>query len=98
MFSVVVEKDYDKMIAELCEKSDFSGIVLVQMESYRALDVQEMYDTFTVHTKAPVVMKASVAEGLKEALGMKGAEDILFIAGSLYLVGEVKEALVGLKE
>jgi len=98
MFSVVVEKDYDKMIAELCEKSDFSGIVLAQMESYRALDVQEMYDTFIAHTKAPVVMKTSVAEGLKEALKMKGAEDILFIAGSLYLVGEVKEALAGLKE
>ncbi len=93
LFSVVVEKDYDKMIAELCEKSDFAGIVLAQMESYRALDVQEMYETFTAHTKAQLVATASVKEGLKKALEMKGAEDILFIAGSLYLVGEVKEAL-----
>ena len=97
LFSVVVEKDYDKMIAELCEKSDFSGIVLAQMESYRALDVQEMYDTFIAHTSAPVIATASVKEGLSKALELKGAEDILFIAGSLYLVGEIKEALSSLK-
>ena len=98
MFSVVVEKDYDKMIAELCEKSDFSGIVLAQMESYRALNVQEMYDTFVEHTNAPVTATSSVAEGLREALKLKGEEDILFIAGSLYLVGEVKEALAGISQ
>ncbi|MBQ8813505.1 MAG: bifunctional folylpolyglutamate synthase/dihydrofolate synthase [Lachnospiraceae bacterium] len=96
MFSVVVEKDYDKMIAELCEKSDFAGIVLAQMESYRALDVKEMYDTFIEHTKAPVIAGESVEAGLKKALEIKGQEDILFIAGSLYLVGEVKEALKAL--
>lgn len=96
MFSVVVEKDYDKMIAELCEKSDFAGIVLAQMESYRALDVKEMYDTFIRHTSAPVTACESVETGLKKALEIKGQEDILFIAGSLYLVGEIKEALKSL--
>ena len=93
LFSVVVEKDYDKMIAELCEKSDFSGIVLAQMESYRALDVNVLYEIFTKHTSAPVTACTSVAAGLKKALELKGKDDILFIAGSLYLVGEVKEAM-----
>ena len=81
------------MIAELCEKSDFSGIVLAQMESYRALDVNVLYEIFTKHTSAPVTACTSVAAGLKKALELKGKDDILFIAGSLYLVGEVKEAM-----
>lgn len=93
LFSVVVEKDYDKMIAELCEKSDFAGIVLAQMQSYRALDVNKMYETFVRHTKAPVTACEDVEAGLKKALEQKGKDDILFIAGSLYLVGEIKEAL-----
>ena len=96
LFSVVVEKDYDKMMAELCEKSDFAGIVLAQMESYRALNVKEMYDTFVKHTDVPVVACGSVAEGVKRALSLKGQDDLLFIAGSLYLVGEVKEAVKNL--
>ncbi|MBO5646768.1 MAG: hypothetical protein J6S59_06585, partial [Clostridia bacterium] len=35
----------------------------------------------------------SVEDGVKRALSLKGQEDLLFIAGSLYLVGEVKEAI-----
>lgn len=93
LFSVVVEKDYDKMIAELCEKSDFAGIVLAQMESYRALDVNKMYETFVRYTKATVTACENVEIGLKKALELKGEDDILFIAGSLYLVGEIKEAM-----
>jgi len=30
---------------------------------------------------------------VKRALSLKGQDDLLFIAGSLYLVGEVKEAV-----
>lgn len=93
LFSVVVEKDYDRMIAELCEKSDFDGIVLVQMKTYRALDLQELYRTFKRHTTVPVIAAGAAADGLKKALEMKTDKDILFIAGSLYLVGEIKEAL-----
>jgi len=98
LFSVVVEKDYDKMMAELCEKSDFAGIVLAQMESYRALDVKEMYDTFVKHTDVPVTACGSVEEGVKRALSLKGQDDLLFIAGSLYLVGEVKEVVKNLTD
>ena len=93
LFSVVVEKDYDKMIAELCEKSDFAGIVLAQMESYRALNVKEMHETFLRHANVPVTACENVKAGLEKALALKGADDILFIAGSLYLVGEIKEAI-----
>ena len=45
------------------------------------------------YTKATVTACENVEIGLKKALELKGEDDILFIAGSLYLVGEIKEAM-----
>ena len=89
LFSVVVEKDYDRMIQEICEEADFSSIVVTQIEGDRKVAAEELAQVFRKYTKAPVTAEASVEKAFQTALGQKG-EGMLFCAGSLYLIGEIK--------
>ena len=89
LFSVVVEKDYDRMIQEICEEADFSSIVVTQIEGDRKVAAEELAQVFRKYTKAPVTAEASVEKAFQTALGQKG-EGMLFCVGSLYLIGEIK--------
>ena len=89
LFSVVVEKDYDQMIREICEGADFSSIVVTQIEGDRKVPAEELAEVFRRYTKAEVTAEASVEKAFRTALAQKG-EGMLFCAGSLYLIGEIK--------
>ena len=53
-------------------------------------------ETFRRFTDKPVHLEQTAVGALKKALELKGGNDRLFIAGSLYLVGEVKRIIGGL--
>lgn len=89
LFSVVVEKDYDQMIREICEGADFSSIVVTQIEGDRRVLAEDLARVFRKYTKAAVTAIPSVGEAFALALEQKG-EGMLFCAGSLYLIGELK--------
>lgn len=89
LFSVVVEKDYEKMIREICEGADFASIVVTQIEGDRKVAAEELADVFRKYTKAQVVAKESVPDAFETAMALKG-EGMLFCAGSLYLIGDIK--------
>lgn len=89
LFSVVVEKDYEKMIQEICEGADFSSIVVTQIEGDRQVAAEELAQVFRKYTKAPVIAKDSVKEAFETAMEKKG-DGMLFCAGSLYLIGDIK--------
>lgn len=89
LFSVVVEKDYEKMIQEICEGADFSSIVVTQIEGDRQVAAEELAQVFRKYTKAPVIARDSVKEAFETAMEKKG-DGMLFCAGSLYLIGDIK--------
>lgn len=89
LFSAVVEKDYDCMIREICEGADFSSIVVTQIEGDRKVGAEALAEVFRKYTKVPVISKANVQEAFEKAQELRG-DGMLFCAGSLYLIGEIK--------
>ena len=89
LFSAVVEKDYDEMIREICQQARFSSIVVTEIEGSRKVDASALAEVFRKYTDAPVQAVEDVEEAFHTALECRG-DGMLFCAGSLYLVGDIK--------
>lgn len=92
LFSAVVEKEYEKMIRTICESVDPASVVVTQIEGARIVPADVLAGIFRKYTDAPVIACADVEEAFEEALARRG-DSMLFCAGSLYLVGELKEII-----
>lgn len=93
LFSAVVEKDYKTMIEELCRQADFDGFILTELDSYRALPLADIQAVFENMTDKPVWSFGHIEAAFAFAREKKKEEDLLFIAGSLYLAGSIKGLL-----
>ncbi|MCD8335979.1 MAG: bifunctional folylpolyglutamate synthase/dihydrofolate synthase [Lachnospiraceae bacterium] len=93
LFSAVADKEYGKMIQEICESVDLSSVVVTQVGGSRIVPADELAEVFRKYTSVPVTACADVREAFETALAQRG-DGMLFCAGSLYLVGELK-ALLG---
>lgn len=93
LFSAVVEKDYETMIDEICRGADFDGFILTELDSYRALPLKDILETFEKKTRKPIWSFGNIKEAFDFARNKKSQEDLLFIAGSLYLAGSIKELI-----
>lgn len=90
LFSVVVEKDYEHMIEQLVREPLWGEIFVAQMDNYRAVSKEEIQKVFYKYTDTPVHVFSQVQDAFDAALSEKQNKDILFCAGSLYLIGELK--------
>ncbi|MDY5577455.1 MAG: folylpolyglutamate synthase/dihydrofolate synthase family protein [Lachnospiraceae bacterium] len=93
LFSVVVEKEYHEMIRLLTEHQLWQKIFVAQMENARTVSREELAEVFHQKTKTEISVFGHVREAFERAMEEKKDEDLLFCAGSLYLVGELKEYL-----
>lgn len=93
LFSAVKEKDYEQMIQTLCDKIHFEKVFVTQLETPRAAGAEELAELFRKHSGQKAVCCRSVKDAFGQALKDKG-DGMLFCAGSLYLVGELKELLM----
>jgi dihydrofolate synthase/folylpolyglutamate synthase len=92
LFSAVVEKEYEKMIRTICESIHPVSIVVTQVGGARVVPAGQLAEVFARYTDVPVIAKADVQEAFETALARRG-DSMLFCAGSLYLVGEIKAVL-----
>lgn len=97
LFSVVSDKEYEKMVAEIAESALFEHIYLVHLKGYRATTLETLTDTFVKNGLGDIICYENVPKALEQLLAEKKDSERLYIAGSLYLVGEVKEYLQGEK-
>lgn len=97
LFSAVVEKNYEKMIREICEGTNLSSVVVTEIHNDRIVPAEKLKRIFEKYTKAKVTAVPVIEEAFEEAMREKG-DGMLFCAGSLYLVGELKEILERRKE
>lgn len=93
LFSVVSDKDYKRMIKALADARLFEKIIAVCMKEQRALPLEQLRESFLSCQEAGLSFFSTVEEGMMYALSEKKKEDIVFVAGSLYLVGDVKSLL-----
>ncbi len=89
VFSVVKEKNYIKMIELLGNGVKWDYIYIGNIDSNRALQKEDIRKQFNVDCE--VVVFDSVVEAYKEAISKKTQNDLVFCAGSLYLVGEIRK-------
>ena len=93
VFGVVADKAYDDMIAEIADSHLFDEVWAVQLAGSRALPVATIAETFRKHMTKSVLIFESVKDAYKALTEGKREGRRSYIAGSLYLVGEIKELL-----
>lgn len=92
LFSAVADKEYDTMIRTICEAAHFSHVTVTQIDGSRIVPAQQLAEVFRKYTSAPVEACPDIRQAFETALAVRG-EGMLFCAGSLYLVGELKAIL-----
>ena len=94
VFSAVSDKKYDQMIEYICTHLDVETFIVTEIEDYRRVKAEELYQIFRKNTKSTVLCKKDLKEALETAFQKRGDGEI-YCLGSLYLVGMVKNYLAG---
>lgn len=92
-FGVAQDKRYERMIEQIAESALFTNIFPVQMENARALSWESLKEVLLKYTGRYDGGYSSAREALQAVRGMIGEQERVYITGSLYLVGEIKELL-----
>lgn len=90
LFSAVSDKDYESMLGELVRSGYFKEIAIAHMESGRAASLSCLEQSMRRYPGCAYTLYENVGTALHELIAGQG-EDRIYIAGSLYLVGEIKE-------
>ena len=93
LFSVVREKDFGRMVEELVKSKLFSEIAVTHMKTGRALEADCLQEVFDRYPDCCYSIYDSVPAALRELLQSRKEDGRIYIAGSLYLAGEIKELL-----
>lgn len=93
LFSVVQDKDYEHMIQSLVESGLFGKIAIAHMHTDRAASLESLQGLFARFPSCNYNLYTNVDTALQGLLASKSETERIYIAGSLYLVGEIKESL-----
>ena len=94
LFSVVKDKDYEGMACELAGSGLFHSIVITRMRTRRSVGAWRLKQIFSRYPCCSVNMFDSVEEGFRGLLEIRQPKERIYVAGSLYLVGEIKELII----
>ncbi len=94
LFGVAADKDFEGMLEEIVGSRLFSEINLVHMKSKRAASMETLVHAMGRYPECRCFFYENAGSALSELLSSQNGGRI-YIAGSLYLVGEVKELLSG---
>ena len=93
LFSAVADKEYKIMKDKLVESDLFDHIYASPLKTARRIEREELEIIFA-DTDPKVRISDSAYEGFQEILSLKKEEDYVYVTGSLYLVGEIKERII----
>lgn len=93
LFSAVADKEYEKMIAFLCQELPAKVYVVTEVEDGRRVPAKELGEIFKKYTSRKVVVQPKLEQAWETAMEMKDTGGKVYCLGSLYLVGMVKERL-----
>ena len=90
LLGVLADKDYETMLARLLPYG--KEFICLTPDSPRALGADELC-AYLRAKGAPAVSCETAAEGVRRALEESGGETPVVACGSLYLMGEIREAV-----
>ncbi len=93
LFAAVTDKDFQEMIHMLCGGLSIERVTVAHLDSTRGTDQGVLADQFRAAGCRQVEQYATVKEALDAAWLHKRPDGRLYVVGSLYLIGEIKELL-----
>lgn len=95
VFSAVADKEYEQMIACLCQNLPAKAYIVTEITDSRKVPADVLEGVFRKYTDRPVYSIPDVTEACRKAIGMRPEGGRVYCLGSLYLVGTVKKWLTG---
>lgn len=92
LFSMMREKDYHQSIQQLCSQVDWEQVIVTHIDDERGLAPEVMEQEFRSGGQQ-VKTIADSREAYAYALKQKKQGQLLFCAGSLYLIGELERGM-----
>ena len=93
LLSVVSDKQYQALTYEIALAGLFDEIGVVALQCTRALPLHVLEDSFRQYTGLKCIEYDDLSTAFEELALKKDDEDRTYIAGSLYLAGEIKALL-----
>lgn len=93
LFAAVADKDYNEMVQMLTDGLHPDRVTVARLDSERSLRLDTLTEAFRRAGCEQVEGYPDTKAALEAALADKTGADRLFIVGSLYLIGEIKEHL-----
>lgn len=91
LFSVVKDKDYERMAEEFATSGLFDRVVLAHMQTGRGVDRKVLEELFAQYPDCAFEGYENVAFAFEKMIREQRDGERIYVAGSLYLVGEIKE-------
>ena len=90
LFGVVADKQYDKMIGRIAASQLFSHIAVTVLASDRSASIDKLKVAWAQYKTADCSFHESAEEAFQYIQSIQKEADTIYIAGSLYLVGQIK--------
>lgn len=90
LFGVVSDKQYETMIKMVAEADIFDQAAVTVLESDRSASLDKLKVIWRQYEQLPCTFFENAKEAYDYLRSIKGEEDIVCIAGSLYLIGQIK--------
>ena len=90
LFGVVADKQYDKMIGRVAASQLFSHIAVTVLASDRSASIDKLKVAWAQYKTADCSFYESAEEAFHYIQSIQKEADTIYIAGSLYLVGQIK--------
>lgn len=93
LFAVVKDKDYEHMAEQIVKSGLFQKFAVACMKTRRDAGRETLCSLFAEYSDCRLESYENVASALEKLLQNRGAGERIYAAGSLYLVGEIKELI-----
>lgn len=90
---IVRDKQYDKMIRRIAESGLFDLVMVVPIQNGRSVTIGEFQHICSRYGQIHWSYREDAVLAYQEIKKLKQKEDIVYIAGSLYLAGQIKAGL-----
>lgn len=93
LFGVVADKQYQQMIQRIAGSHLFSNIAVTTLESDRSVSLNKLIEIWKQYQDTRCSFYQNAEEAYQYLTNMKQEDDIVYVAGSLYLVGQIESLI-----
>ncbi len=93
VFAASQDKDIEGMMKVVLKHT--SCLILTQFDSPRVMPAKTIYSLLENESEKEVFVETDNVLALAKARSLAGVDDLILVTGSLYLVGEVRERVLG---